>query len=110
MREVASVEARRLVVPRHQHSGVAVDLRIDLLVRELVDLVRTGCRLEERLPVQLAGGSLQRELGREQLLEPVHVVLGHRACELMLELDELVGDGDAHPASILSGAPVSPNV
>ena len=64
MREIAPVEPGDLAVARDETRGVPVDLRIDLLVRELVDLVRTGRRLEERLPVELGGGSLQRELGR----------------------------------------------
>ena len=69
MREIAAVEARRLPVARDEHGGVAVDLRVDLLVGPVVDLVRACGGLEERLAVELAGGAVERELGGEQLLE-----------------------------------------
>ena len=54
--------------------------------------------------IELARGALQRELGRQELLEPVDVVLRHGSREVVGELDELVGDGDGHPVSILSRA------
>ena len=65
--EVAAVEPGPLLVARDEHGGVAVDLGVDLLVGEVLDLVRAGGGLEERLAVELARGALQRELRAEQL-------------------------------------------
>ena len=95
VREVAPVEPRRLAVAGDEHGGVAVDLRVDLLVGPVVDLVRAGGGLEERLAVELAGGAVERELGGEQLLEPRPVVLVHGGHELVRERDQLVEDRHA---------------
>ena len=57
--------------------------------------------------IELARGALEGELVRQELLEPVDVVLRHRSREVVGELDELVSDGDGHPVPILSGAVAS---
>ena len=103
--QVAAVEARDLAVARDEHGRVAVHLGVDLLVRELVDLVRPCGRLEERLTIELPGRALERELGREHLLEPLDVVVRDGLREIVSELDELVRDGGGrHPASILAAS------
>src|SRR4029079_3160762 len=101
--EVAAVESGDLAVARDEHGRVAVDLGVDLLVRELVDLVGPARGGKERVTVELPGRALQRELRSEHLLERTDIVLGHRARELVGELDELVAHGRRHPVSILSG-------
>ena len=93
-----------LVVARDEDGRVAVDLGVDLLVGELVDLVRPRGRLEERLAIELAGGALECELGGQQLLESVDIVSDTALARSLGELDELVGDGNGHPVSILSRA------
>ena len=83
--QVAAVEPRDLAVARDEHGGVAVDLGVDLLVGELVDLVRAGRRLDERRAVELAGRALERELLGEQLLQASDVVLGDGTGEIVGE-------------------------
>src|SRR5438876_7837280 len=69
--EVGAGEARGLAVARVQDRRVAEDVEVDLLEREVVDLVR-ACRLLEPILARPApaGAADELELAPDQPLEP----------------------------------------
>ena len=106
MAEVGAVEARGLAVARVQDRRVAEDVEVDLLEREVVDLVGPGGLLEPLVARPAAPGAADElELAADQPVEPLGVVPLHRLHQLVLEAGQLVDEDVRRQIRHLSAPP-----